>query len=221
MARWTLSGQGKVVCLAGSSTMLQEEGLKEERKRKSDDWKRQIRYLVMGSNSSVYLYIYKKIHFTELKYNSLFWRWESRHSRWNYSKFLFRFEPTRIIFLSRFSSTLLENRNLFHLSVHGYSKYHSIISTSNCFLLPLFSKIIRIHFLVRPASLDPGSIPSLVTQIRYNTYSSRAASKIHSRGDCVERDKAVLRYPIICNSAVSRRKSIHRFAGQRGYRFLS
>lgn len=134
MARWTLSGQGKVVCLAGSSTMLQEEGLKEERKRKSDDWKRQIRYLVMGSNSSVYLYIYKKIHFTELKYNSLFCRWESRHSHWNYSKFLFRFEPTRIIFLSRFSSTLLENRNLFHLSVHGYSKYHSIISTSNSFL---------------------------------------------------------------------------------------
>lgn len=43
------------------------EGGKKKKKQRWLDWKGQIRYLVMGSNSSVYLYIYKKNSFYRIE----------------------------------------------------------------------------------------------------------------------------------------------------------
>lgn len=43
------------------------EGGKKKEKGRWLDWKRQIRYLVTGSNSSVYLYIYKKNSFHRIQ----------------------------------------------------------------------------------------------------------------------------------------------------------
>lgn len=115
----------------------------------------------------------KKIHFIELKYyyQVKFFILMLRISTFSlelftkdYSKLLFRFKLTRIIFLSDFRfSILLETRNLFHLFIDIQDIIQLFFSTSNCFLFSRkrFESIFL--FNVQSISLDPDSIPSLST----------------------------------------------------------